>query len=200
MRGFYTLVYGALTLDLAEPSHPYIKLDGDPSARFSISQPVSIAEVRAANYLANSIGKYMNATPGLRSDLDVSTTLDLDFISLGGPASNFKTQDCLLNRANRLVQVDGKTGNLTLRGRALYKSEEDFDYGVILKIHPSQFPARTWIACAGRGEWGTSGAAWFLANKWNEIRKRVGNFPFVVVVSVRPGQDESAELVEYFLG
>jgi hypothetical protein len=55
-----------------------------------------------------------------------------------------------------------------------------------------QFPHRTWIACAGIGEYGTSGGAWFLANKWEEIRKRAGSGPFAVIVRVRPGQDESA--------
>jgi len=28
-----------------------------------------------------------------------------------------------------------------------------------------------WIAVAGLGEWGTSGAAWFLSKNWKKIKK-----------------------------
>jgi len=172
----------------------------------SISQPVSIAEVRAANYLASAIGKNMGSAPGLRSDVDTRANLDLDFIALGGPFSNFKTQDCLENSSNHLAIIDRATGLFVRRklirkeqDRELIKREADFDYGMILKIHPSQFPSRTWIACIGIGECGTSGAAWFLANKWGEIKDKAGARPFAVIVRVRPGQDESAELTEYLV-
>jgi hypothetical protein len=73
--------------------------------------------------------------------------------------------------------------------------EPGFEYGMILKVRPARFPRRVWLACAGIGEWGTSGAAWFLANKWNEIRSRVGAYPFIAIVRILHGQDESAEVV-----
>jgi hypothetical protein len=56
--------------------------------------------------------------------------------------------------------------------------------------------AALWLACAGLDEWGTSGAAWFLANKWANLNQRAGSRPFAAVVRVRPGQDQSAELVD----
>jgi hypothetical protein len=37
-----------------------------------------------------------------------------------------------------------------------------------LKIIPKSFPNRVWIAVAGLGEWGTSGAAWFLSKNWKK--------------------------------
>ena len=66
---------------------------------------------------------------------------------------------------------------------------------MILKIHPSQFSNRTWLVCAGLGEWGTSGAAWYLAYKWREIYRFAKSEHFSIIVRVRPGQDESAEPV-----
>jgi hypothetical protein len=66
-----------------------------------------------------------------------------------------------------------------------------------LKIHPKQFPGRVWIACAGKGEWGTSGSAWFLANRWKEIVKQLSNTDrFVCVIEVERLKDQSATLVK----
>jgi len=31
---------------------------------------------------------------------------------------------------------------------------------------PADFPNHSWIVCAGLGEWGTSGTAWYLAHRW----------------------------------
>ena len=183
-------------------SHPYTKPGGDPNLGFSISQPVSISEVRAANYLASAIGKYAGTTPSLRSDLDVIANLDLDFISLGGPGSNLKTADCQLNAGNRLAAIDLINSQFVtpVGGQSLVTFDPGFEYGVILKVHPTQFPTRVWLICAGIGEWGTSGSAWFLAHKWTQIRKEARNKPFATIVRVRPGQDESAESVRTLVG
>lgn len=93
-------------------------------------------------------------------------------------------------------------------GNLVLDPESSFDYGLILKIRPEQFPERVWIVCAGIGEWGTSGAGWYLSNKWKEILK--ANRPwydprglfegadFATIVQVRPGQDESAKMVRHF--
>jgi hypothetical protein len=72
------------------------------------------------------------------------------------------------------------------------------EYGIILKIHPTQFPERTWIACAGMGETGTSGAAWFLARKWKELEKRAdGAGRFFALIAVEQGKDESAVVIKF---
>ena len=64
---------------------------------------------------------------------------------------------------------------------------------MILKIHPTQFSNRTWILCAGIGEWGTSGAAWYLAYKWKEIYRYAKSSPFALVIKVKRNQDEFSE-------
>jgi len=45
------------------------------------------------------------------------------------------------------------------------------------------------------GEWGTSGAAWYLSYKWKEIYKYAKQNTFSIIVRVNPRQDESAEPV-----
>ncbi len=72
---------------------------------------------------------------------------------------------------------------------------EGYDCAMLLKIHPSQFPKRTWIVCGGKGETGTSGAAYYLAHHWYQLSKYAGNGPFVMLLRVRRGKDESTEQV-----
>lgn len=89
-----------------------------------------------------------------------------------------------------------------LTGKSLIRDYHEYlDYGIILKINPAQFPGRTWIACAGMGEFGTSGAAWFLSKKWPELERLAqGAGSFFALLAVEPGKDESAVLVNFGSG
>ncbi len=88
--------------------------------------------------------------------------------------------------------IDKKTGTAI----PLDRQDPNYDYGLLLRIHPSQHEKRVWVVCDGFGEWGTSGVAWFLAHRWRQIfwktfRKR----DFALIIRTRRGQDESAEIV-----
>ena len=202
----FTLVCAELALapDLSGRQYSYVKPGGNPRAQFSISRPVSLCEVRAAGYLASAIGNGVGRTPDLRSDIDVLPLLNLNFVSFGGPESNLKSRDCQSNAGNRLTRFDQQLPpqflDLTTNAPMAEFSDPSFDYGLILKVRPSQFPERVWLMCAGFGEWGTSGAAWYLANKWEEIRKQAKELPFALVLRVRPQQDQSAEQIAIKLG
>lgn len=177
-------------------THPYVKPGEERSGiSFSIERPVSSCELRAAKYLSEIIGKEANKSPLLSSDFELHGRLNISFISLGGQASNHKSRDVLTNDCNKFLNFGSNTFITTTSQRAVLINQQGFDYGLILKIHPSQFPERTWLVCAGLGEWGSSGAAWYLAYKWREIHKFGKNKPFAIVVKVRTGQDESAEPV-----
>jgi hypothetical protein len=196
-RAEFALIYEELALRSPSDTHPYFKPDGDPTFGFSISHPVPVCTVRALNYVAGAIGQHARSTPAVTSDIESKSLLDLDFVCFGGPGSNHKTLDCMSNAANTLAVFDQSSNSFVHKqtNSPLVKFEKGFDYGLILKIRPTQFPNRVWISCAGLGEWGTSGAAWFVANKWNEIRSIAGDQQFAVVIRVRPGQDESAEMM-----
>jgi hypothetical protein len=176
--------------------YPFTK-ESNHSNRFSAEVVSSFCEIRAAAYLTSALGIDGRMAAYFESDERLKEKLDVDFISLGA-ISNLKTLDVLMNENNNLVDFDSKTlGFVSKRnGRPLFGDLGSFDYGVILLIHPKQFPTRTWIACAGIGEWGTSGSAWFLAKKWRVIQKRISRGEqFAASIKVRRGQDESAELV-----
>ncbi len=53
--------------------------------------------------------------------------------------------------------------------------------------------------CAGLGEWGTSGATYFLFDRWNELNKRFKKRKnFCLIIEVDVGSDESAsEIFSY---
>jgi len=149
---------------------------------------------------ASAIGEGVGRTPKLQSDNEVRSLLDLDFISFGGLSSNFKTDDCQSNTGNLLAAFDQANGRFIdpATGEIIADcSDRRFDYGLILKTRPAQFPERAWLMCAGFAEWGTSGSAWYLARRWDAIRKEAKDRPFAVVVRVRPGQDESAESIAF---
>jgi len=194
------LVYGQLSLpDQIRPdgsinTHPFVKPEEETSGvGFSIERPVSSCELRAAKYLAEIFGKEIEKSPLLSSDFEIRQRLDLSFISFGGPASNHKTRDALNNESNTYITFGGNGFVYWQNARPAIVLQSGFDYGLILKIHPRQFQERTWIVCAGLGEWGTSGAAWYLAYKWRNIYKFAKNNQFAIIVRVTPGQDESAE-------
>lgn len=68
------------------------------------------------------------------------------------------------------------------------------DYGMILKIPNLRFPDRFFFVCACLGEWGTSGASWYLATKWRDLLSEFKE-AFGIVVEVDLGSDQSARRV-----
>lgn len=174
-------------------THPYIKPGEEaPGTFFSAEKAVSSCELRAAKYLAEVIGIEARQAPVLSADYDLMSQLNISFISFGGPKSNLKTRDAVENEGNELIGFDNFNFFSKKSGRVVLHPEQSFDYGLILKLHPIQFPRRVWFVCAGICEWGTSGAAYYLRHKWKEIYRYSKQKPFAIIVRVRNNQDESA--------
>jgi hypothetical protein len=153
-------------------------------------------EMRGMAYVAATLASVGGIFAHALSDEDVKGIFDIDFISFGA-TNNFKTMDLFNNRGNAYASFDLKQMAFVHRrtGEILKADSQDRDFGVIVRIHPEESPERTWICCAGMGEWGTSGTAWYLANRWKELGEFVDtNECFAAVIEVVPGQDESARL------
>jgi hypothetical protein len=206
----YRLVYALLVLrpdvkallPAARPgAEPFVFVrKGAENVSFSASQTASSCEVRAASYIASALGRDGDRESTFVDDESLSSKLDVDFVSFG-LISNKKTTDVLNNAANDLVVPDFNQGFFVWKKTGQFMCADrraELDYGIVLKIHPEQFPERTWIACAGLGETGTSGSAWFLARKWKQLEERAqGPGQFVALIAVEPGKDESAVLVNF---
>lgn len=179
---------------------PYTKppAEGYVTGGFSINRPVRASEIKAAAYISEFFGR-SKVTAKIVSDEEIANRSDLSFISLGGARSNFKSQDVLRSPANLFARKgDDFKSFVEVESGHVIKSaipDDTYDYGLILRISSPQFSKRTWIVCDGIDESGTSGAAWFLAHKWQTLfTKTWGNKNFAAIIRVRRGQDDSGEL------
>jgi hypothetical protein len=182
---------------------PYRKPGGQlPGYHMTIGNPAAIGDVRAVSYLSMLFGTELSRPPLVRTDTETQASLNLNLVTAGF-GSNLKTRDCFENGANALAKFDFDNNRLQIGGEEV-QFLPGYAYGVILKINPTQFPQRTWIACAGMDQWGTSASAWFLANKWRTLYSfeaaggRIEARPFAALIRARPGQDESAEVLRVY--
>jgi hypothetical protein len=195
----YALLNPPIAVDAAGNKVKWIfTRPGDLASRFSMSAGVSVCEMRAVTYLAESVASNTGSWIRLASADELSSRDDLSYISLG-VKSNDKTMALLYNTSNLLVDFNESVGRFVIKGtdRTIVAPSTDpkIDYGMILKIHPTAAPERDWICCGGYGEWGTSGAASYLIRKWKEISKEFGRGPFVIFVQVEQGHDEAADRI-----
>jgi hypothetical protein len=198
----YHVCYGALS----HTGNPFTK-PGNPNIKITVDSIAPVSELRAVKYISSTFSKIKGSALSVSSDGDLKSTIDVNVISLG--QANLKSQECLNHESNTIIEFDGREIIVKLNREIVITPETgDFDYGIILKIHPSQFKNRTWIVCAGFAEWGTSGAAWYLGNKWKKIIGigrhlswnpyawfGIQDQPFCVITRTKKGLDNSTELL-----
>jgi len=195
-----------------------------PKLLFRGTRVACVCEVRGAAYLSYSL-----AQTGLRAEVLSGTSplirgsrFSHTFISVGAK-SNQMTAQLLSNKNNRLVDIDlTDTRDIRFRsksGKWLHpkRVRGREDYGVVVSIHPDEDPNKTWIACAGLGEFGTSGAAYFLAFRWwriveefqkrlkeldvkmKDVKNKVDISTFACIVKTRADADDGTELFNFAL-
>ncbi len=158
----------------------------------------SCATTRAIGYLVYAFGESVNKPPIICSDIDTDGRMDVSFVSVGGVTS-LKSCDVLRDLSNHFLDFTKDSIVHQLSRLPVIKFNTEVAYGLIIKINPHSNPERTWICCAGFEEWGTSGAAWFLATKWKHIRKWAKDNPFAIITKAHYHSDESTEIVHKFL-
>lgn len=168
------------------------------SASTNLTLLSSSSQTRAIGHLAYAIGNYARKPPLIGSDNEMYGSMDLSFVSIGG-TTNFKTCHLLDDSADTFFSFGANSIDAKRTGLRLFRPEEGFDGGIVVKLHPRSSPNRTWICCAGIGEWGTSGAAWYLAQHWRDIQKFAGDKPFGYITKTRVGSDQGTTLVCRFL-
>jgi len=192
----YYIVYGKMILNPVYSSKdPFPYLKPNSSAIFNMTNPVSYSETRASKYLSISFFNNLKSSPKLLSDDELNEKLDISYCSLGG-YNNSKTISILSSEENKFYAFESNTITSKREKNKTFFIDNEFDYAIIIKIRNKYFPNRVQICVAGLGEWGTSGASWFLANKWKELKKCINGKNFGAIIRVRFQIDESAELVE----
>jgi hypothetical protein len=197
----FNIVYGKMRLKLVYKSngsiesHPYTK-GNDKS--FRISEPVAFSETKSVKYITEAIAKNTKSTPSIISDEEIKNKIDLSYCSVGG-YNNDKTLDILKSGNNYYFNFDLKDTVKIISKidtEKVYIIDKEYDYGMIIKLKNINFPNRTQICVAGLGESGTTGASWFLANKWKNVLKKAKRQDFGCIIRVKFDKDESAELIE----
>jgi hypothetical protein len=161
---------------------------------------VGESEFRASSYLINTLSTYRRDPVIILDDQTAYTKLDRTLVALGSSSSNEVTDLILREPSNTFLDF-GQTGQNSYivdkkGGQRLQGFQPPIlkDLGMILKIPNTRFLGHFFFVCAGLGEWGTSGAAWYLAKKWNELNKEYREC-FGIVVEVDVGSDESARRI-----
>jgi len=199
IRDCFYIVYGKMLLKTLYNKNgqveqwPYEKANG---AIFMISEPVSFIETKSAKYISESIAKNTKSAPMIISDEEIKNKLDISYCSLGG-YNNHKTIDILTAENNHYIDFDGAKIVSKLDPNKSFQIDNKYDYAIIIKLKNKSFPNRTQICVAGLGESGTSGASWFIANKWELLLKRAKRNDFGAIIRIEFNKDESAEIIEF---
>ena len=152
---------------------------------------------RAAAHLIEGLSGIASIHIRAISDNDVASDWNGTFINLGCSASNIKTDHIKHLPENHWLRED-INGKFEFKDGQTAEMEGRYDKGIIMKVTNPYFAGHALFICAGLGEWGTSGAAWFLATKWRHLSKRFGDNSFLIVVSVAKGSDQSAREINAF--
>lgn len=166
------------------------------TATWNLTTINSCSTTRSVAYLAHEFGKRTKKVPIIKSHIETDQKVDLSFISIGG-TTNPKTHDLVNNEANKFLDYEPHKILEKMSGKVLVEDgqEAGYDYAYMIKIHPSSNPKRTWICCGGIGEWGQSGAAWYLANHWKEIWKYAKDKEFAYITKTKQQFDESTTAI-----
>ncbi len=157
---------------------------------------LGFCSARAAMHLVQAFSRFLVNGVDVTSDVNVASRWEGSFVNLGSSYSNLKTDQVKHLSENSWVIDDG--GKFTLVDGRTLEIEDHRDKGVILRIRNPHSVRHSLFVCAGLGEWGTSGAAWFLARHWKQISRRFRRRNFALFLSVDRYSDESATEVMAF--
>ncbi len=163
---------------------------------FRSSSVIPFSDSRAASYIAFAFHKFTKKSPILLSDESCNSTINFSYCSVGGRNNN-KSTDIIESQLNRFITFGTEAITFKSNDSFNYISNYEIDYCAIIKITEG---SNTKICIAGLGEWGTSGGAWYIANKWRELQKIVNNKDFGAVIQVRTKIDDSAKLMSVIYG
>lgn len=159
--------------------------------------------VRVTKYSSSEFALFRQKTNPVNVVLDESVINNWEgtFICFGSSDSNIKTYDIESLNENNLYSFGFNQNGyrcFTINGEQLNISQNG-DIGILMRLKNPYHNDYNLFICAGLGEWGTSGAAYYLFKNWRKLYKRFGSKTnFVLALRVTQNSDESArEIREY---
>jgi hypothetical protein len=201
----FAITYGALIDSrLTQPNPPSVRfvkryhdgrVIGIPGPWESV---VGDCEIRSSSYIINTLSTFRKKAVTVVADAEGFRNLNRSFVALGSPSSNEISDLILREQNNSFLKFNQDATGVFIEDIQSATQFRGFlgpvrkDYGIVLKIKNERFPGHFFFVCAGLGEYGTSGASWYLATKWKEL---MAQDQFGLVVEVEIGSDESAKRV-----
>jgi hypothetical protein len=151
---------------------------------------VSNTDIIAYDYLKKVF--FTELGVNVKMCLDEDMLCPKSFCSFGC-CNNLLSLKILSDKKNTFYHFNGGFVNQRTNNRFVCGGMKD--YGVIIKI-TDEITDSVQICVAGLGESGTTGAAYFLANRWSELVKEFGKADFGCVIEVSNLYDPSAKMVD----
>ncbi len=160
--------------------------------------------VRVTKYASEGLSRFRpkNNSAKVVLDEDAMNSWDGTFFCFGSSDSNIKTFDIEALPQNNLYTFgfDQTTGY-----RCFVVNGQQFSIGnrrdnaILARLVNPHHTEHQLFVCAGLGEWGTSGATYFLFDRWKDLNKRFKRGKnFCSIIEVDVGSDESArEIFSY---
>ena len=152
--------------------------------------------VRVVAYVSAIFSRYRDKSKPISvvTDAEVMGKWDGTFICFGSSDSNIRTLE-IESLPQQSFYTLGFTPNgfrdFRIGGRS-YSISGSNDYGVLMRIRNPYHREHFLFVCAGLGEWGTSGSAYYLFDHWKDLYKGHGQEDFCRIIEVSIGSDESA--------
>ena len=166
---------------------------------FGEDMVLGINSMRLVAYASSAFAPFAPRGRSLEFQVDTAavSSWDRTYLCFGGPDSNLKTYDIAHLPEQSFFRYEFPPG---ARFKAWHVGGQWFeagaaDHGIVLRMRNPFFPTHLLFVCAGLGEWGSTGAAWYLFSQWEKLYKEYGDKELCLVVSVTPGSDQSARLV-----
>ena len=155
--------------------------------------------VRVVTYVSATFSRYRKVTNPIAvvTDEQIENRWDGAFLCFGSSDSNIKTYD-IEGLPEQSFYTFGFGPNGIRRfniGGGSYSIGGSEDHGILLRIRNPRHSENYLFICAGIGEWGTSGSAYYLFDKWRQLYKKHKQRDFCEVIEVDLGSDESARSV-----
>lgn len=132
-------------------------------------------------------------------DESVLNKWDGGFLCIGSADSNVKTYDIERFKENNFYTLSWNTTGgrcFNVRGN-IYNIANNEDVGLLVKLRNPRHPEHVLILCQGLGEWGSSGAIYYLLHNFVNIYDTSKGKDFCKVIRTRIGSDESSHEITH---
>lgn len=187
----------------ADKNKRYIKYypTSAPIPIIGVDKVMSVETTKITQLLTSEFYRETKKVIPIMTDEEVFDKWDGTFICLGSSDSNIKTKGILEKLENNFVDFDFDKGERVIKRKSdgtIFKitQKPPRDKSIIVKISNKEFNNQKMFVCAGLGEWGTSGAVWYLSKYWKTLYKEHGESDFGIILETEPKSLESTRVIQ----